>query len=102
MEATQFFNFALAMFTVHWLVTVPTVVAAFFVGYKLMPTLAVWAIIALVILCGSLMPQVPGAARQSEVLVYAVLPILVPIFVLVPYALGCLFRLVRDKIAQTG
>ena len=85
------------IFVTSWIITVPTVIAAFFVGYKTKHVFAVWLLLALGMGCFILIPVMPGAAQESAAMVYLILPVLVPIFVLVPYALGSLARYIVKK-----
>ena len=80
------------MFYLHAPITVPTVIIAFLTGYRWPHEVAVVLILITGVLCGVLMPYVPWAARGAEGLVYIALPIIVPIFVLVPYAIGRMLR----------
>lgn len=87
----------LGIFIMSWVVTVPTVIAAFFIGYKAPPVSAVWLLLALGIICAALIPISPGAAGGSDALVYLSLPVIVPVFVLVPYAFGSFMRYIAKR-----
>ncbi|MBI2633637.1 MAG: hypothetical protein HYW78_04650 [Parcubacteria group bacterium] len=75
-----------------WIVTIPTAIAAFFIGYKARHAFAVWLLLALGIGCFLLIPIMPGAAQGPDAMVYLILPLIIPIIVLAPYALGSLIR----------